>query len=227
MVAFTPGLLNASFPCTQFPLPSTLTPHLMGKTPPWINIITQSPMFNTGAVPGTSSTRENEMILRDGTILIHTLWPQQALQQSSPVLWCILHSTGLKAPTNQTPSRWGDAFRSYWSGNSEGTTSISHHDYKYPLDPNTSLHRPSPGPGRSPTEVLAPSVPISSMPLLQKCSLSHLSLYFTLSPCLRLLSLILSFTYWNLTSVFTKIALSLNSGDHLITNLGDYYPSLP
>lgn len=128
MVSFPPGLLNASFPCTQFPLPSTLTPHLMGKTPPWFDIITQSPMFNTGAVPGTSSTRENEMILRDGTILIHSLWPQQALQQSSPVLWCIFHSTGLKAPTNQTPSLWGDAFRSYWSGNSEGTTSISHHD---------------------------------------------------------------------------------------------------
>ena len=69
------------------PQASMLALHLMGKTPPWINVIMRSPTFSARAVSCTSSTKENEIILRDGTILIHTLWPQQVPKKSSPVLW--------------------------------------------------------------------------------------------------------------------------------------------
>lgn len=100
---------------------------------------THSSMFRAGAVSWASSIGSSEMILRDNTILNHTLWPQQVRQQSSPVLWCIFHSLSWKPQ----PTRFLH-FEKITSDLADmealrRTTSISHHSYStVPALPSSS-----------------------------------------------------------------------------------------
>lgn len=162
-------------------------------------------MFRAGAVSCASSIGSNEMILRDNTILNHTLWPQQVRQQSSPVLWCIFHSV-LKASTNQIPSLWEDNFRSCRHGSTEEDHLNFPPQLQIPPNPSTVPTLPSSSSRQIPPLSLWTHLfPTPPHPAAGVLSFSSIFILYPLPlptapfphPLLHLLKSDLSIQHWN------------------------------
>lgn len=151
--------------------------HLMDKMLLWINTIILSPLFNARAIFYISSTEE-EIILRDGTILSPAVWTQQCLQVL--LLVCLLFHCP-ESPYQPVSSilRWLQVLleEKHWS---------DHPSFWTPIQILTQPQHLSWSPVlpfnlESPTQAL--SLPVTSPPWPSPAGIPSSSiLHFTLSP---------------------------------------------
>lgn len=163
----------------------------MGKTPPWISVIRHSPTFSARAISCTSSTKEDEIILRGGTVSdlsrFYSRAPQAFDTSSLPLSWKLFHVEEMTSDPPQVETlRLSPQFP---------TPTTNAQCWLLP-SPSFLLLKTDPS-----TQAQDPSAPFASVPSLQQ---------FLGSLLRNLMSLFV-----------TKAALSVSSTDHLVNKPGE------